>query len=117
MERRLIIRPGAVGDFILTLPAMECLKTDYLEIWAASPNLPLARLADRTRSIAATGLDMLEFSSSEALIDRLRGFDSIVSWYAAGRPEFRALVEQLGLPFQFLPALPPEDCRKHAADF
>ena len=38
---------------------MECLKADYVEVWAASQNLPLARFADRTRAIAATGLDML----------------------------------------------------------
>ena len=34
---------------------MECLKADYVEVWAASQNLPLARFADRSRSIAATG--------------------------------------------------------------
>jgi len=117
MPRRLIIRPGAIGDFILTLPAMECLKTDDLEVWAASQNLPLVRFASRTRSIAATGLDMLEFSPAERLIERLRSFDSIISWYGANRTEFRELVARLGLPFQFLAALPTDDCRMHAADF
>jgi heptosyltransferase III len=115
MRRRLIIRPGAIGDFILTLPAMECLKTDYLEVWAASGNLPLVRFASRTRSIASTGLDMLEFTRSEKLLTELRNFDSIVSWYGANRPEFRAAVE--GLPFEFLTAIAPDDCGIHAADF
>ena len=45
MAHRLIIRPGAIGDFILSLPAMERLRTDYLEIWAGTQNLPLARFA------------------------------------------------------------------------
>lgn len=115
--RRLIIRPGAIGDFILCLPAMECLRTSYLEIWAASPNLPLARFADRTRSIASTGLDMLEFSPAPKLIEELRSFDSIVSWYGENRPEFRELTESLRLRVHFLRALPPEDPGMHAADF
>lgn len=115
MRRRLIIRPGAIGDFILTLPAIEFLKADYLEVWAASANLPLARFASRTRSIASTGLDMLEFTPSEELLAELRNFDSIVSWYGANRPEFRRTVE--GLPFNFFSAIPPDDCPIHAADF
>ena len=115
MHRRLIIRPGAIGDFILSLPAIQHLKADYLEVWAASQNPPLVRFADRTRSIASTGLDMLEFAPNERLVAELRNFNSIVSWYGANRPEFRAAVE--GLPFEFLAAIPPDDCGMHAADF
>ena len=74
---------------------MESLKADYIEVWAASQNLPLARFAHRTRSIASTGLDMLEFSPSEKLVAELRSFDSIVSWYGANRAEFRNAVHNL----------------------
>jgi heptosyltransferase-3 len=116
--RRLLIRPGAIGDFIVSLPALERLKTDYLEVWAASPNVPLARFADRARSITSTGLDLLGVTDPPpGLIDELRGFDSIVSWYGANRPEFRQLAAALGLPFTFLPALPPEGAGVHATDF
>ncbi|HYL37263.1 MAG TPA: glycosyltransferase family 9 protein [Bryobacteraceae bacterium] len=94
---------------------MESLRTAYLEIWAARPNLPLVRFADRTRSIASTGLDMLEFSPDARLMDELRDFDSIISWYGAARPEFRSAVENL--PFQFFTALPPDGAGLHAADF
>jgi hypothetical protein len=115
---RLLIRPGGIGDFIVSLPALERLKTGYLEVWAASPNVPLARFADCARPIAATGLDLLGIAEPRAgLIDELRGFDSIVSWYGANRPEFRQLTSDLGLPFTFLPALPPGDARIHATDF
>jgi ADP-heptose:LPS heptosyltransferase len=113
--RRLIIRPGAIGDFILTLPAMESLKAGYTEVWAASQNLPLARFADRARSIVSTGLDMLELAPNEQLMQQLRGFDSIISWYGTNRPEFRASVKDL--PFEFFTAIPPGDCARHAADF
>ncbi|HSW50178.1 MAG TPA: glycosyltransferase family 9 protein [Bryobacteraceae bacterium] len=118
--RRLLIRPGAIGDFILSLPAMEHLRAAYTEVWASSPNLPLARFADRTRSIASTGLDLLGIPDVEPpgkLIDDLRSFDSIVSWYGANRTEFREAVERLGLPVQFLAALPETGSRLHATDF
>jgi lipopolysaccharide heptosyltransferase III len=115
MHRRLIIRPGAIGDFVLSLPAMEHLKADYSEVWAASQNLPLARFADHARSIASTGLDMLEFAPDARLLGELRNFNSIISWYGTNRQEFRTAVK--GLPFEFLQALPPDDCPKHAADF
>lgn len=116
--RRLVIRPGAVGDFILSLPAMECLRTEYLEVWAASQNLPLARFANKTRSIVSTGLDLLGVSEpSSRLLDDLRSFDSVVSWYGANRPEFRRTVGELGLPFTFFQALPSQGACMHAADF
>ena len=116
--RRLLIRPGAIGDFIVSLPAMECLKTDYLEVWAAPRNVSLARFADRARSIASTGLDLLGIvDPPQSLMAELRGFDSIVSWYGANRPEFRKLVHALGLPFTFFPALPAGGAGVHATDF
>jgi ADP-heptose:LPS heptosyltransferase len=116
--RRLIIRPGAIGDCILSLPAIECLRADYTEVWAASRNVPLVRGFDAVRSIASTGLDLAGLPEREppaALIERLRGFDSIVSWYGTNRADFRAAVA--GLPFTFFDALPPEGARVHATDF
>jgi heptosyltransferase-3 len=116
--RRLTIRPGAIGDFIISLPALECLQADYYEVWAASANVPLVRFADRARPILSTGLDLLAVTEPPpALIEALRGFDSIVSWYGANRPEFREEVTRLGLPFTFFQALPPEGAAVHATDF
>jgi heptosyltransferase-3 len=117
--RRLVIRPGALGDLILTLPAIEAVAADYTEVWVASPNVPLVRCADAVHGIASTGLDRLEITGpagSESLIERLRAFDSIVSWYGAGREQFRTLTSELGLRFHFLAPLPvPEGL--HAADY
>jgi heptosyltransferase III len=122
--KRLIIRPGAIGDFIVSIPAIECLsdaclRAGYLEVWTAARNVPLAaRIAQHARSIASTGLDLLELTGPSArLLETLRGFDSIVSWYGANRPEFREAVAGLRLPFQFFAALPPEGRGSHAADF
>ena len=116
--RRLAIRPGAIGDLIVSLPALESLRSDYLEIWCASANVPLVGFADRVRSIASTGLDWLGIGDAPPrLIEELRGFDQIVCWYGANRPEFRELVAQMGLPFRFFPALPPDAAGCHATDF
>ncbi|HWB95992.1 MAG TPA: glycosyltransferase family 9 protein [Bryobacteraceae bacterium] len=116
--RRLVIRPGAIGDLIVSLPAIECLREGYLEVWAPGRSLPLIRFADRTRSIAATGLDLLGVTEAcPELIEELRQFDSIVSWYGANREEFREVVAQLGLPFTFFPALPTTGATVHAVDF
>ena len=115
MIRRLLIRPGAIGDFIVTLPAMDALKSDYTEVWCAEQNVPLARFADGARSIGSAGLDRLGLLEADDVIERLRSFDSIVSWYGTRRTEFRELTAELGLPISFLPALP--DGAQHAVDF
>ena len=115
-----MIRPGAIGDCILSLPALECLRADYTEVWVRSEVAPLIRFADKVLSIASTGLDQMGLPGIEpppAILDRLRTFDSIVSWYGSNRGEFREQVAALGLPFQFLDALPDRAERIHAADF
>ncbi len=117
--RRLIIRPGGIGDCILSLPAMDHLRTDSSEVWVPSAVVPLIR-GVAVRAIASTGIDLLGLPGVEppaGLITTLRSFDSMVSWYGANRVEFREHVSALGLPFRFLDALPPPDVKIHAADF
>jgi ADP-heptose:LPS heptosyltransferase len=118
--RRLIIRPGAIGDFIVSLPALESLRAQYTEVWTTEANRPLAHFASATASIYSTGLDVFglpERPENPGLIERLRRFDSIVSWYGAGRPDFRAYVQALGLPFEFHRAIPPSGIGMHAVDY
>lgn len=94
---------------------MESLRADYTEVWVPQPVAPLVRFADRVRGIGSTGIDLVGLPGIEppsALIEYLRSFDSVVSWYGSNRPEFRA-----AMPFEFLTALPPPDCRMHATDF
>lgn len=120
MHSRLLIRPGAIGDCLLCLPVIEWLKADYTEVWTPSVVTPLMRFADRAGAIAGTGLDLLgvgDMAPAPALIERLKEFDSIISWYGSNRPEFRDSVAALGLPFTFYPALPPLHNRLHATDF
>jgi heptosyltransferase-3 len=103
-ERRLLIRPGAIGDFILSLPALEAAKASYTEVWAPRVVLPLVRFADKTRALIDTGIERLGVVES-ASVPELAAFDSIYSWYGSNRDEFRESVRHL--PFSFFPALPP----------
>jgi heptosyltransferase-3 len=98
-----LIRPGAIGDCILSLPALEAAREDYTEVWAPRPVLPLMRFADRTRAIVDTGLELVGVLD-DAFVPELESFDSIYSWYGTNRPEFRHAVRYL--PFTFFPALP-----------
>ncbi len=118
--RRLLIRPGAIGDSILSLPALECLRSDYTEVWVRSEVAPLVLFADCVRSIASTGLDRMGLDGvypPPELVALLRSFDSIVSWYGSNREEFRAQMSQFSVPIRFLDALPPAGESIHAADF
>jgi ADP-heptose:LPS heptosyltransferase len=116
--RTLIIRPGGIGDCILSLPAMEHLQADDTEVWVPPAMVPLIRFA-RARAIPSTRIDLLGLPGIEPPVDliaSLREFDSIISWYGSNREEFREHVRSLGLPFQFLPAL-PNGGKVHAGDF
>lgn len=118
--RRLLIRPGGIGDCITCLPAMEQLRTEYTEVWVPTAVVPLIQFADRVRSISGTGLDLLGLDDGEPLPvhrDALSQFDSIFSWYGANRTEFRHAAARVNRHWQFLPALPPADSRLHATDF
>jgi ADP-heptose:LPS heptosyltransferase len=99
--RRLLIRPGAIGDVILSLPALEAARAEYTEAWAPRAVLPLIRFADKTRAIADTGLELVGVMDA-AKCPALTTFDSIYSWYGTARPEFREAVAHL--PFTFFPA-------------
>lgn len=99
---------------------MECRRAGYTEVWVPSPAVPLIRFANRVRAISSTGLDLLGLPGLEpdaGLLEELRSFDSILSWYGTNRAEFRHTAEELGLPFQFLKALPDVEKRVHATDF
>jgi hypothetical protein len=116
--RRLVIRPGGIGDVIASLPALELLAGPSDEIWVPARMTKLIRFGPRARAISATGLDLLSITDPPCqLLADLRSFDSIVSWYGANRPEFRDMVASLDLPFTFFPALPGEGVTTHATDF
>jgi heptosyltransferase-3 len=92
---------------------MESLRAEYTEVWCAGPNVPLARFAGAAQSIVSAGLHRIGLLPADDVMERLRGFDSIISWYGAHNNDFRECVREL--PFRFLPALPSGDT--HAVEF
>ncbi len=118
--RRLLIRPGAIGDCILSLPALAHLQADDTEIWVPSAVVPLIQFAQRILPLVSTGIDLVgvgDLEPSENFRSKLRNFDEVVSWYGTNRPEFRAVMESFGVPCRFYQALPPVDYGGHAGDF
>ena len=119
--RRLVIRPGGIGDTIVSLPALEHLCHGEpgveAEIWAPARNLPLVAHLAPVRSLAEVQLDLLEIDPPARLIERLRSFDEVVSWYGAARPEFRTSLEAAGVRARLLTAIPPQGTGCHAVDF
>ena len=118
--RRLLIRPGAIGDCIVSLPALEFLKTDYTEVWVPTSLAPLIQFADEVHSLHSTGLDTFGIEGlrpTGSLVERLSSFDEIVSWYGANRPEFRSALTRLSKRCVFFGALPTADTTENATDF
>ncbi len=118
--RRLLIRPGGIGDCILAFPAMEHLRSSHTEVWVPSAVVPLVQFADAVQSISDTGLNLLgipDVTVPEPLRDRLRCFDSIVSWYGSNRAEFREAILAINPNCEFHTALPPPEYHGHAIDF
>ncbi len=117
---RLLIRPGAIGDCILSFPALAHLRTEYTEVWASSAVVPLIHFAHKVVPLLSTGIDRVgvgDWEPSEQFKSRVGSFDEIVSWYGANRPEFRAALESFGVPCRFYQALPSADYGGHATDF
>ena len=90
--RRLLIRPGAIGDFIVSLPAMESLARGF--------HRGLVRGTEcSARPVCGSGaVDRIGRPGPAGDHScRRRGgaaasFDDIVSWYGENRPDFRELV-------------------------
>ena len=105
--KRLLIRPGAIGDVIVSLPALEYFKAGYTEVWVPTPTVPLIQFADKVLSIASSRIDML----TEGFIERFQQFDEVYSWYNANKEQ---LVE-INPNCRFFQALPSGPL--HASDF
>lgn len=111
IRRTLVIRPGAIGDAIVSLPAVEFLAP--AEVWCPEQNRALFEHLAPARSLYAEGLD--RYRLPEATLEKLGRFDRIVSWYGAQHEDFRRQVS--GLPFEFHRAIPPEGSAAHAVDY
>ncbi len=118
----LVIQPGAIGDLVLSLPALRWLREGLgaqgMEVWAERPNLPLVdhpAYADRGRPLAETGLD--SYPLPAGTLQTMKAFEVVVSWRGANLPELAASVTAAHPRAYFLPQLPPPDGCIHLTEF
>lgn len=109
--RLLSIIPGAIGDFVLTLPAVAWLQShlrpDRMELWVARGNLTLARslgYVDTAEALQDTGIE--SYPPRQECLRRMRTFDRIISWWGNGNPEFVDRIRSIHPRVDFLGALP-----------
>lgn len=105
--RVLVIRGGAIGDFILTLPAIRLLRETivgcHLEVIGYPSIAELARtagLADSIRSFDHRTMAMLFAKNApvdEALAEHLRSFNLVVSFLYDPDSLFKASMERVGI--------------------
>ena len=124
MRRILVIRGGAIGDFVLTLPAVKLLRDAYpqagLEILGSPHIAALAEkrfYADAVRSIEAAALARF-FAEDSALPQDLVGyfgaFDLVVSYLFDPDKIFERNVRRCGVK-KFLACSPQIHGAEHAA--
>ncbi|MCU0229709.1 MAG: glycosyltransferase family 9 protein [Bryobacterales bacterium] len=118
--RRLLIRPGAIGDCLCALPALYALRADETEIWTNGAVAPLIPFATRVRSLAGTGFDLLGIPDAQPpaeLLATLRHFDEVLSWAGFSQPLLRQRITQLPTRFHFFHALPAPQESGHVTDW
>ncbi len=118
----LAVQPGAIGDFVLSLPALRWLRQRFgaegMEIWADRTNLPLVEhpaYAGRARPLAETGFD--NYPLPEGTRKALAAFDLVVSWRGANFPELVEAVQGAHPRAYFLAQFPPEGEAVHLIEF
>ncbi len=124
--RVLVIRGGAIGDFILTLPAIRLLRETiagcHLEVLGYPGIIDLAvaaGLADATRSLEHRSMALLFAPNAkidEALCEWLKSFNLVVSYLFDPDGHLRGNMERIGVK-TFL-AMPSRvlDGQGHAAE-
>lgn len=123
--RILILRGGAIGDFILTLPAIRALRTRWPSAWIEVLGYPhiadLARadgVVDRVESLDRA--EMATFFSYRAQltprqVDYVRSFDVVVNYLHDPDLLVRRHLEEAGAPL--IVSGSPIVTEGHAADF
>ena len=117
----LVILPGAIGDFIVTLPALHWLKHQlrpaWLELWTERPNLRLLESLDYIDcgvALAETPVD--RWPPPQLLFDQLKKFDLVISWRGAQHQEWIEILRSHHSNIHFFDGF-SKNCLLHAVDY
>jgi heptosyltransferase-3 len=113
MRRCLVLHPGALGDVLLAVPALG-----HLGALGFSPTLAVTSrlvplfaasgLVSRAIDLETLGLHRLFHAPPPpGALERLEGYEAVVSWFGAGEPAYRANLAALACPVVLARAAPP----------
>jgi heptosyltransferase-2 len=119
--RLLVYRPGAIGDFILALPALAALRARFpgaaVTVVGPAAALPLAApLADVTLAADDPRLTPLFVPGAAALPPDVNATHAVV-WAGAAAEPLVANLRAAGATVVHAPARPPAARRQHVADY
>ncbi|RMG54778.1 MAG: lipopolysaccharide heptosyltransferase family protein [Acidobacteria bacterium] len=120
----LIIHTGAIGDFILALPAIGAVRRRFLPASIELLGIPhIGILAeqrfyvDRVASIDAYPLHRLFVGELPAELARyVADFDLIISWFGADDETYRRTLERMPAQTIIARSRPPDGCGIHVVD-
>ena len=121
MENILVVFPGALGDFICFLPALENLARDRtVDLLSRSEYADLVPAAVHARSVERYEITRLFVPGSER-DERLKRFfasyKSIYSWMGSGQKDFVRNIEHLSRGSVKLFPFRPPDSAVHISDY
>lgn len=123
--RILVLRPGALGDTLLALPAIRALRgrvgpMGRIELLGYPSSLELA--CNPLHANCVHSIDRAVFAglfsepSSAELSSFLTGYDLVIAWCRDEHGYLRTLLESLGIPYIHSAPFPSEGSRLHAAE-
>src|SRR5262249_31353930 len=124
MASVLAFRPGAIGDFVLALPALAALRAAFrdapLTVVGPAAALPLARaagVADATLAADDARLTPLFAGSAADVAPELRPTHAAL-WAGPSAAPLAETLRTLGAARVIhVPSRPPPDARQHVADY
>ena len=118
----LIVHTGAIGDFILTFPALSRLREESRVTLAGNPDrLGLAKiggLADYVYSLEAIDFQSVFDHPSQTFLDFANGFDRAIVCMSDEGGEIDAAFQKTSVStVDIFPGLPPVTWTRHASEY